>query len=107
VEECVEQALGAAARASTFLAAGAVKVEPAISVVSVDDCRGCGLCVALCPYGAIELVETEKGKRARTVEVACKGCGVCGATCYRKAIRMRHFTDEQLAAQIKAAFAGK
>lgn len=104
VEECLEQALGAAARASTYLAAGLVKVEPAVSVVSEDECRGCGLCVALCPYGAIELVETEKGKRARTVEVACKGCGVCGATCYRKAIRMKHFTDEQMTAQIRAAF---
>jgi len=38
------------------------------------------------------------------VEVACKGCGVCGATCYRKAIRMKHFTDEQMTAQIRAAF---
>lgn len=104
VEESIEQALGAASRASTFLAAGRVKVEPAVSYVSVEDCRGCGLCVALCPYGAIELIDTEKGKRARTVEVACKGCGVCGATCYRKAIRMRHFTDEQLGAQIRAAF---
>jgi heterodisulfide reductase subunit A len=105
VEESIEQALGAAARASTYLAAGRVKVEPAVSYVSIEDCRGCGLCVALCPYGAIELVETERGKRARTVEVACKGCGVCGATCYRKAIRMRHFTNEQLGAQIRAAFA--
>jgi heterodisulfide reductase subunit A len=104
VEECVEQALGAAARASTFLVAGRVKVEPAVSFISVDDCRGCGLCVALCPYGAIELVDTEQGKRAHTVEVACKGCGVCGSTCYRRAIKMRHFTDEQMTAQIRAAF---
>ena len=106
VEECLEQALGAAARASTFLAAGRVSVEPAVSFVSVEDCRGCGLCVALCPYGAIELVDTERGKRAHTIEVACKGCGTCGATCYRRAIRMKHYTDEQLAAQIRAAFQG-
>jgi heterodisulfide reductase subunit A len=104
VEECLEQALGAASRASTFLTAGCVKVEPAVSYVSIEDCKGCGLCVALCPYGALELIETEKGKRAHTIEVACKGCGTCGATCYRRAIRMRHFTDEQVGAQIKAAF---
>jgi len=106
VEECIEQALGAASRASTFLVAGRVKVEPAVSWVSTEDCRGCGLCVALCPYGAIELVDTEEGKRAHTVEVACKGCGVCGSTCYRHAIKMKHFTDEQVTAQIRAAFAG-
>jgi heterodisulfide reductase subunit A len=60
--------------------------------------------VALCPYGAIELIDTEKGKKARTIDVACKGCGTCGATCYRHAIRMKHYSDEQLGAQIRAAF---
>jgi len=49
-------------------------------------------------------VDTEQGKRAHTVEVACKGCGVCGSTCYRRAITMKHFTDKQMAAQIRAAF---
>jgi heterodisulfide reductase subunit A len=105
IQECLEQALGAASRASTFLATGKVKVEPIVSVVDEEECRGCGLCVALCPYGAIELIETERGKKAHTIEVACKGCGTCGATCYRCAIRMRHYSDEQLTAQIRAAFA--
>lgn len=105
VQECVEQAIGAAARASTFLARGEVKVEPIVSVIEdVEGCRGCGLCVAVCPYGAIELVETDQGKKARTIEVACKGCGTCGATCYKRVVRMNHFTDEQLLAQVRAAF---
>jgi heterodisulfide reductase subunit A len=104
IRECLEQALGAASRASTFLTTGKVKVEPIVSVVDEEKCRGCGLCVALCPYGAIELIDTERGKKAHTIEVACKGCGTCGATCYRCAIRMKHYSDEQLAAQIRAAF---
>jgi heterodisulfide reductase subunit A len=104
VTECIEQAVGAASRASTYLATGKVKVEPIVSVVDEEECRGCGLCAALCPYGAIELVETEAGKKARTIEVACKGCGTCGATCYRGAITMRHYSDNQLVAQIRAAF---
>jgi heterodisulfide reductase subunit A len=105
IEECVEQAIGAASRASTFLAKGEVKVEPIVSVIEdVEGCRGCGLCVAVCPYGAIELIDTEDGKKARTIEVACKGCGTCGATCYKRVIRMEHFTDQQLLAQVRAAF---
>jgi heterodisulfide reductase subunit A len=104
IQECVVQALGAASRASTFLASGRVKVEPIVSCVDEEKCRGCGLCVALCPYGAIELVETGAGEKAHTIEVACKGCGTCGATCYRGAITMRHYSDEQLTAQIRAAF---
>jgi heterodisulfide reductase subunit A len=107
VQECIEQSIGAASRASTYLARGEVAVEPIVSVITAEDCRGCGLCVALCPYGAIELVETEDGKKARTIEVACKGCGTCGATCYRHAIKMKHYSDEQLTAQIRAAFAGE
>ncbi len=105
IVECVEQATGAASRASTFLARGEVRVEPIVSVIEdVEGCRGCGLCVAVCPYGAIELVETEDGKKAHTIEVACKGCGTCGATCYKRVIRMEHFTDRQLLAQVRAAF---
>jgi heterodisulfide reductase subunit A len=105
VQECTEQALGAASRASTLLSSGRVKVEPIISVVTEEDCRGCGLCAALCPYGAIEIIETEHGKKARTIDVACKGCGTCGATCYRRAITMKHYSNEQLTAQIRVAFA--
>ena len=105
ITECVEQAIGAASRASTFLARGEVKVEPIVSVIEdVEGCRGCGLCVAVCPYGAIELVDTEQGKKARTIDVACKGCGTCGATCYKRVVRMNHFTDEQLLAQVRTAF---
>jgi heterodisulfide reductase subunit A len=105
VRECTEQALGAASRASTLLSSGRVKVEPIISTVIEEECRGCGLCAALCPYGAIEIVETEHGKKARIIDVACKGCGTCGATCYRCAITMKHYNNEQLTAQIRVAFA--
>ncbi len=80
-------------------------VEPIVSVLFDGElCRGCGLCAAVCPYGAIEMVQTAKGIKAHMIAVACKGCGTCGATCYKHAIKMNHFSDEQLLAQIQVAF---
>ena len=40
-------------------------------------CTGCGVCVPLCPTGAITLAE---GK-ARVDETACTGCGACVEVC--------------------------
>ena len=103
VSETLAQAHAAAARASIPLAQGRVKVEPCVSAfIDEDLCRGCGLCVYVCPYGAIEVVETENGPKAKITEVSCKGCGVCAATCYRRALRIKHFTNEQIEAQINA-----
>jgi heterodisulfide reductase subunit A len=104
IEESISQARGVAARAAVPLMRGSVCVEPLISILADEElCRGCGLCRDLCPYGAIEIVETPRGPKAKMHEAACKGCGVCGASCYRRAIRMSHFTDEQFVAQIRAA----
>lgn len=103
VGEAVFQAQGAASRASIPLTNGYVRAQPIISSLEDEEsCRGCGVCASLCPYHAIEIVETPDGKKARTIEAACKGCGVCGSSCYRRAIKMNHFTDEQISAQIKA-----
>ena len=79
---------------------GLVKTEPLISVVDEDECTGCGLCELTCPFKAIRVEETEKGRIAKVIATSCKGCGACGAGCPQKAIIMRHFTDEQLLAQV-------
>jgi len=103
IREAVAQGLGAASRASIPLSKGSVAVEPVISVLADEDaCRGCGLCVALCPYGALEIQNTEKGRKVHVIDVACKGCGVCAATCYQHALSINSFTDDQIEAQVEA-----
>ena len=103
IRETVAQGLGAASRASIPLAKGSIVVEPIISVLADEDaCRGCGLCVALCPYGALEVKTTEKGRKVHVIDVACKGCGVCAATCYQHALSINSFTDDQIEAQLEA-----
>lgn len=107
VREAISQALGAASRASIPLAKGVMTVEPIVSTLSDEEaCRGCGLCVALCPYGALEIVRTEKGRKVRVIPVACKGCGMCAATCYQHALSVNSYTDEQIGEQIGACLAG-
>ena len=103
IREAVAQGLGAASRASIPLSKGSVVVEPIISVLADEDaCRGCGLCVALCPYGALEIQQTEKGRKVHVIDVACKGCGVCAATCYQHALTINSFTDQQIRSQLEA-----
>jgi heterodisulfide reductase subunit A-like polyferredoxin len=102
ISESISQAKAAAARAATLLSKGYVRVLPIISSVDEAKCIGCGLCESLCAYSAIRVGETDHGDKAETIAASCKGCGVCSASCPQKAITMKHFSDEELIAQIEA-----
>jgi heterodisulfide reductase subunit A len=107
IREAISQALGAASRASIPLGKEMMTVEPIVSVLADEEaCRGCGLCVALCPYGALEIAQTEKGRKVRVIPVACKGCGICAATCYVHALSINSYTDQQVEEQIRAFLSG-
>jgi len=106
VKDSVTQAGAAAARAGALLNAGKVTVESITAVVDLDLCNACGLCAAVCPYGAITADKATKTK-AQVVEAACAGCGNCSATCAFQAISMRHFTDGQIMSQVDTLLAEK
>jgi heterodisulfide reductase subunit A len=103
IEESIVQAFGAAARSLTFLKAGQVLSEPIVTFVDEESCIGCGNCIEVCPYGAIEL--KDGGKRGQVAEVnpgLCKGCGTCPGACPSSSIQQLGFTDGQILAMIKA-----
>ncbi len=104
VKDSVTQAGAAAARVGALLNAGKVTVESITCHIDQEICNACGLCVDICPYGALSADKKAKIK-ASVVEAACAGCGTCGATCPQGAITMRHFTDTQIIAQIDALLA--
>ncbi|UCG15453.1 MAG: hydrogenase iron-sulfur subunit [Phycisphaerales bacterium] len=102
IKDSVCQAGAAASRAGALLNAGQIQIEAITSRIDIEACMKCGLCAKVCPYGAIVW---EKGQPAVVIEAACAGCGACGATCQFGAITMRHFTDDQLLAQVRAVLA--
>jgi heterodisulfide reductase subunit A len=105
VRETVAQALAAASKAGAVLARDTIEKEPITSRLINDKCIVCGICVAACPFGAIELIGKVKEGEMKFIEAACQGCGACAATCNYDAIEMPYFTKEQILAQIDAALA--
>ncbi len=86
---CCCEAMSAARR---FGFTQAVHTSNYIAEVA-DNCSGCGLCLPVCPVGALTLeTEGEQGrgrKRAVVEEQNCLGCGVCARNCPRQALIMQ------------------
>jgi len=102
IPDTVAQARAAAARILARIAKEKIEVDALYSEVNENLCSGCRLCNTLCPYSAIEFLEDKKV--SHIISALCKGCGVCVASCPSTAIKGRHFTDQQVLAQIDGLF---
>ncbi len=103
IREAINQAYGAAGRVLTLLSHDTVIASGSVCEVDEKKCMGCGACISACTYGAIESRETRQGKKAVVNPVLCKGDGLCNAKCPTGAIQLKHFTDEEVLAEIDAA----
>jgi heterodisulfide reductase subunit A2 len=103
ISEAINQAYGAAGRVLTLLSHDTVVASGSVCEVEEKKCMGCGACISACTYGAIEFRETRQGKKAVVNVVLCKGDGLCNAKCPTGAIQLKHFTDEEVLAQIDAS----
>jgi NADPH-dependent glutamate synthase beta subunit-like oxidoreductase/ActR/RegA family two-component response regulator len=81
----------------------ALELQPEIPQIEVnqDICSGCGICVAVCSYDATKLVKSNKALVSVIDSLKCKRCGVCSAACPADAINIKHFTTEQIMAEIE------
>jgi heterodisulfide reductase subunit A len=99
IPNSVAQASAAAARALATISAGSIEIEATTATTDVEKCSGCKVCYSLCPFHAISF--DEEKKVCQVNEMLCKGCGVCVAACPSGAIIGKHFTTEELMAEIE------
>jgi heterodisulfide reductase subunit A len=99
IPDTVAHASAAAAEAITLVVRGEIEVEPTTTSIDQEICAGCKLCIEVCPYTAIEFLET-KGISSVN-EALCKGCGACTAVCPSKAARQKHYTQDQVLAEVE------
>jgi heterodisulfide reductase subunit A len=104
IEEAIVQGRAAAGRAATIISKDKYLAEATIAAVNEDLCDGCGICVGVCEYNALEIVEQPDGsKLVKLNEAACKGCGCCVAACPSGAMEQKGYKSEQILAEIDAA----
>ncbi len=98
IPDTVAQARATAARILAKVSLGKIEVDALYSEINREICSACRLCNKLCPFSAIEF--NEKEGYSEVISALCKACGVCVAACPSSAIKGRHFTDDQVLAQL-------
>jgi len=76
-----------------------------VARVNERTCVACGLCVEVCPYDAVELVQKRVLGHEKTVAqvnaALCMSCGVCAASCRSASIDVLDFSDEGLLQRVQ------
>ena len=101
IPDTVASASAAASKVLSLFSRRELLHEPTIAFVDKEVCTGCGQCVSICTYHAIEINAREK--IAQVNEALCEGCGACAATCPSKAIQHKNWTHRQFFEMIDIA----
>ena len=99
IPDSVAQGAAAAAGAISLMDRGTIVLEPIRAHIDEDKCSGCRICVANCPYNAIEY-DGEKGVSVIAEEL-CQGCGTCVAGCPSSAAHQDNFEDCQILSELE------
>lgn len=68
--------------------------EPIVASINEELCKGCGVCVTVCPYEAREI--DPKKRIAKVKETLCQGCGACITACPNKACQLKNMSMDQV-----------
>jgi heterodisulfide reductase subunit A len=99
IPDSVAQGAAAAAGVLSLIDKGKVVLEPITADIDKDRCCGCQLCIANCPYAAIDY--DQENKISVVTEELCKGCGTCVAGCPSGAAHQKNFEDAQIFSEIE------
>ncbi|NOQ23141.1 MAG: NAD(P)-binding protein [Candidatus Aegiribacteria sp.] len=99
ITESIIQAKAAASRACIILSRDKIESGATVSTINKDKCSGCGMCMELCPFIAIEI--DGEDNTATVNEALCKGCGVCASSCRCGAVDIMGFTNNEIYSMIK------
>ena len=117
-ERAMFEAYSAATRAVHHIQRGQITQWATAAVIDAARCNGCGDCVRVCPFMAVQLQisnfkldvskQQDNTNRLAVVDpLICTGCGNCVSVCPVKAAQVATATDEQIEAQIRAALHGQ
>ncbi|NQT24882.1 FAD-dependent oxidoreductase [candidate division KSB1 bacterium] len=95
MDETISQAKAAAERACSIISSSEYISEANIASVDTELCAGCGMCVSVCPYSALELIARNGREICRINTALCKGCGSCSTVCPSGAMQQLGFKEEQ------------
>jgi heterodisulfide reductase subunit A len=98
IPETIAQAKAAAARVTSMLHGGMAATPVEVAFSDPDVCIGCGVCVSVCPQGAVRLVDGDRA-HALVDQASCRGCGICAAECPSGAMTVGGFSDAELLAE--------
>ena len=107
LDESIIQAQAAAPRPAPVLSRESLTAGGRVAVVDPAKCTGCLTCVRICPFSVPKIQADVSGVGnilgAAIIEAAvCQGCGLCAAECPARAIQLMHYTDVQMAAEVRA-----
>jgi heterodisulfide reductase subunit A len=103
IPDTVAQALAGAAEALSLIDRGSVTLEAATATVDETLCHGCGRCEEICEFHAPTVRLNGRLIPVSSInEALCKGCGACAVACPTGAISIRHFTRQQILAEVEA-----
>lgn len=101
--DTVSSASAAASKILSLFSREELLQEPTIAFVDAEVCSGCGQCVSVCAYTAIDI--DPKRRVAVVNEAVCVGCGACAITCPSKAMQHKNWTPRQFLEMIDVASA--